>query len=175
MRMFIPILAGLALAACTAGSPPPGTAPLQQSARSLSGPVSYDVSSWGRLLLRWQVNPDGSGEIWRGDAPGRGPGAVRKYRLTIGEPALQAFIAKVEPLRATTAGGIDCQFQISDMRYGSIVWDYPAGKQSYDFNAGCRSPAANAALEEILAVSDIVEKMATIEAEPYATEAPPVY
>jgi len=163
----IPIM--LCLSACATDSTGSSAAP----SGDLAGPVTYKVSSWGRLLTQWQVNPDGSGEIWKGKGLGKGHGAVRKYRLRMSDEAMQAFVAKAEPLRRATENGIDCKRQITDMPYGSITWDYPEKQQSYAFDAGCRSAQADAAMEQLRAVSDVIEKMATIEAEPYMTDPGP--
>lgn len=172
MRMILTILAVTALSACAAELPRPADPPPPATA-ALPGPVSYEVSSWGRLLLHWRVDPDGGGEIWRGEGLGKGRGAVRKYRLRMDGAALAAFAAKAEPLRLATVNGIVCQHEITDLPYGTIAWEYPGKKHSYAFNAGCRSPAANAAMDDLRAASDVVEKMATIEAEPYAIDPGP--
>ena len=90
LRFLLPFMA---LAACTAqGTQPTGGNP---QVDRLAGPVSFDLSSWGRLLTHWQVNPDGTGEIWRGEGFGKGEGAVRKYRLRMDDAAMRGFVAAV--------------------------------------------------------------------------------
>jgi len=138
-----------------------------RAVRALPGPVSYDVSSWGRLLLHWQVNPDGSGEIWRGSGLGKGPGEVRKFRLRMDAAGMAAFAVTIEPLRVATKNGTPCQRTITDQPYGSVRWDYPRAKQTWSFDAGCRSPAADAAADQLAEAHRVVEGMATIDEEPY--------
>ena len=67
---------------------------------TLAGPVIYEVRSWGRLLVRWQVNPDGTGEIWR-QGQGQDTG-VWKYRLRMEDSAFRTFATNVEDARRAT-------------------------------------------------------------------------
>lgn len=165
------ILTPLLLSACattpdkTTANPPPA------EKTTLAGPVTYETSSWGRMMLRWQVNPDGTGEIWRG-SPGKGAGEVRKFHLTLEGAPLGTFAAKLEDLRKATTGGIACKKEIYDLPYGSVTWDYPA-KQTYAFDAGCRSDAGAAAMETLRAATTIIETVAQIEPNPYVTEPAP--
>lgn len=158
-RLLPLLLIGLA-APSVAGAP----------SAALAGPVSYEVRSWGRLLLRWQVNPDGSGEIWRGVQSGKGPGPVRRFRLRLEGDALQTFARNVEDVREATRNGIPCDKEIYDLPYGSVTWDYPGGKQVYRFDAGCRSEKGDEALEILGAASSNVETLAKIDAKPYVIE-----
>lgn len=164
MRRMLPALALTLLSGCAAAAPP--------YTGGLAGPVTYEVSSWGRLLFRWRVNPDGSGEFWRGTGLGKGEGEVSKYRMRLEPAALREFIAAAEPIRSATAKEIDCQHEITDMPYGSIAWDYPDAKQSYAFDGGCISPAADRVAKQIRALHDTVEQQAAIEPQPYAVDKP---
>lgn len=144
--------------------------PTTACADALPGPISYEVNSWGQLLLRWQINPDGSGEIWRG---GLGAKHIRKFRLRLDGNALKTFIANAQDARAATRGGIKCQEEMTDMPYGTITWNYPGARQEYHFDAGCRSRAADDAQEILTALSSNVETLAKIDAKPYLVEAVP--
>ncbi len=167
LRFLLPFMA---LAACTAqGTQPTGGNP---QVDRLAGPVSFDLSSWGRLLTHWQVNPDGTGEIWRGEGFGKGEGTVRKYRLRMDDAAMRGFLAASEPLRRATVAEVPCQRTITDMPYGAVNWELPGGRQTYRFDIGCRSAAADAVAERIKAVQNVIDTMAAIDAEPYATEQP---
>jgi hypothetical protein len=135
----------------------------------LPGLVTYEARSWGRILLRWQVNPDGSGEIWRGSQQKSG-GDLRKYRLRLEGDALTTFVTDVEEVREATKAGIPCDKKIYDLPYGSVTWDYPGAKQVYAFDAGCRSEAGDEALDILGAASTVVETMARINAKPYMIE-----
>lgn len=167
MRHFLLALSLLPLGACASGESRGAS-----SATALHGPVTYEVSSWGRLLTRWQVNPDGSGEFWRGTGLGKGEGDVSKFHMTLNDEALRAFAAAVEPIRQRTAQGIKCREEITDMPYGAITWDYPGARQSYNFDGGCISPEADAVRQQLGAAHEIVEKRATIEAKPYIVQTP---
>jgi hypothetical protein len=158
------------LPACTAaGTQPAGG---QSADTGLAGPVSYEVSSWGRLLTHWRIDPDGTGEIWRGDGFGKGNGAVRKYRLRMDQSALSTFTRLADELRESTRKEIPCTRQITDMPYGAVIWHIPGAQQTYRFDGGCRSPEADAVADQIRTVHDVVNTMATIDAEPYITENP---
>lgn len=150
------LLAGLLLALPTAAC-----------AGALPGPVSYEVNSWGQLLVRWQVNPDGSGEIWRG---GLGKREIRKFRLQLSGDALKTFIRNVEDARQATRGGVPCREEATDLPDGAMTWDYPGAKQAYSFDAGCRSDKADAVQDILTAANANVETLAKIEAKPYIIE-----
>lgn len=167
-RHILPALAFAALAGCAAG----GQGAPPSSGQALAGPVSYEVHSWGRLLAHWRVNPDGTGEFWRGAGVGKGLGDVSKYRMTLSPQTLRNLAAAIEPIRADTRGGVPCTDEITDMPYGAITWDYPGAKQSYDFDGGCISPRANAVRDRIAAAHAIVEQQTAIEPAPYAVEKP---
>jgi hypothetical protein len=163
---FRPLLLGLlALPGCARADDRPAAA----AGAVLPGPVSYEVRSWGRLLLRWQVNPDGSGEIWR-QAGHKGSAELRKFRLRLEGDALRAFVADVEEARLLTRGGIDCKKDVFDLPYGTVVWDYPGARQTYAFDAGCRSEKADQAVEILGAADTVVETLAKIDANPYIVE-----
>lgn len=136
---------------------------------AMAGPVSYEVRSWGRIILRWQVNPDGGGEIWRG-RPGKRAGEVRKFRLRLTGDALRTFARNLEDVREATKGGIACDKEIYDLPYGAITWDYPGGKRDYAFDAGCRSEEADEVMDMLSAANSVLENMAAIDAKPYVTE-----
>jgi hypothetical protein len=139
---------------------------------ALPGTVTYEVRSWGRLLLHWQVNPDGTGEIWRGK-PGKGEGGLRKFRMRLEGNALQQFATNVEDARQATKAGIPCDKEIFDLPYGAITWDYPGAKQVYAFDAGCTSQEGEAVFQILGAASTIVETMARVDAKPYMIEPAP--
>lgn len=141
--------------------------PTSACAEALPGPVTYEVSSWGQLLVRWQVNPDGSGEIWRG---GLGKREIRKFRLRLTGDALTTFVKNVDDVRAATRGGVPCREEATDLPYGSITWNYPGARQDYSFHAGCRSAKADEVQDLLTAANSNVETLAKIEAKPYIVE-----
>lgn len=134
---------------------------------TLAGPVTYEVASWGKILVRWQINPDGTGEIWRN---GPGERELRKFRLTLEGDAMQTFVTNVEDARAATRREIRCKKQMFDLPYGSITWDYPGAKQTYSFDSGCFSKAVDEVQEILTAASSNVEALAKIEPKPYIIE-----
>jgi len=138
-------------------------------AGALPGPVSYEVRSWGRLILRWQVNPDGTGEIWK-LAEQKDKGTIRKFRLHLAGDGMNAFVTNMEDVRAANEKGIRCDKEIFDLPCGSVTWDYPGARQTYSFDAGCRSEEADEAGEILSAASTIIETMAKIDADPYVVE-----
>lgn len=159
MRKLIFSVALLALPAWASAAPADAT---------LAGPVIYEVRSWGRLLVRWQVNPDGTGEIWR-QGQGQDTG-VWKYRLRMEDSAFRTFATNVEDARRATQDGIACKKEIFDLPYGSITWDYPAGRQVYSFDAGCRSEVGDKVQDILTAANSNVETLARIDPKPYMTE-----
>ncbi|MBV1687229.1 hypothetical protein KRR38_05965 [Novosphingobium sp. G106] len=140
-----------------------------ERAGTLPGPVSYEVRSWGRVILHWQVNPDGTGEIWK-LAEQKDKGQLRKFRLRLAGHGMNAFVTNIEGVRAANEKGIRCDKEIFDLPYGSVTWDYPDAKQTYSFDAGCRSEEADEAAEILGAASTIIETMAKVDSDPYVVE-----
>lgn len=140
-----------------------------EPAGTLPGPVSYEVRSWGRVILHWQINPDGTGEIWKLTEQ-KDKGTIRKYRLRLAGEGMNAFVTNMEDVRTANAKGIRCEKEIFDLPYGTVTWDYPGARQTYSFDAGCRSEEADEAAEILGAASTIVETMAKVDRDPYVTE-----
>jgi hypothetical protein len=170
MRKLLYVLALLLPGCATGAAPSDDAAPIQGSITILHGPVIYEVRSWGRILLRWQVNPDGTGEIWRGPMQTKDKAQISKYRLRLDGDALGTFVRNIEDVRKATQDGIPCDKEIFDLPYGSVTWDYPGAKQVYSFDAGCRSEAGDDAMDILGAASTVVETMAKVETKPYMTE-----
>jgi hypothetical protein len=159
MTLLLPLML-LTLPVCAMARAPASTLP---------GAVTYEVRSWGQIMLRWQINPDGTGEIWR-KADDQHSGLVRKFHLRLESDALRTFMSDVEEARVATRRGIHCRKQIYDLPYGTITWDYPGAKQEYHFDAGCQSQKGDEAQDILTAATTVVETMAKVDADPYATD-----
>lgn len=170
MRMRLP--AAVLLLLSTAACMTPAHADGERRATALAAPVTYEVSSWGRLVTRWQVNADGTGEIWRGTGPGKGPGEVRKFRLKLEPEAMDVFAPEVEALRQATGKPLPCKRTITDQPYGTVTWGSGAGRQAWSFDRGCRSPSVDKALAQLDRAIEAIEITADIEAQPYAVDTP---
>jgi hypothetical protein len=157
------VLALLVTPACAAADEP------ATAARNLPGPITYEVRSWRWILLRWQVNPDGTGGIWRRGKQ-NDTTETRKFGLRLAGDALRAFVADIEPAREATSGGISCRKINFDLSYASITSTYPGAKQVYSFDAGYGSEKGDAALDLVSAADTVTETMASIDADPYITQ-----
>lgn len=149
----------------------PGGGKVESVAR-LSGPIVYEESSWGSLLLRWQINPDGSGEIWRGSGPAKSAGVVRKFQMTLPPDGLRAFAAQIEPLRTATRKPLPCTRTITDLPYGSVTWGEGANAQKWSFDRGCRSSVVDEAMTLLGRANAAIELTAKVDPQPYAVVAP---
>lgn len=166
MNARIAMVLLLTLAACnaapTVSSAPPSPEPWT---------ITLEINSWGKLISRWQVNSDGSGEVWR--VP---QGVmfrahdISKYRMSMDAAAMARFVQASAALRAATRKPIKCELVMTDMAYGSFGWSGAAGTQSFSFNYGCRSRKIEAAYRLMGDASEAVNRLAVIEPQPYATE-----
>src|SRR5689334_15853864 len=136
MRSAFLLSVVLLLSACTGGG---GAIAAETAGQPLAGPVSYEVRSWGEIMAHWQVNPDGTGDIWRVSREGKGAAEIRKFRLHLDGAAMRSFGTLSGTLHTATLRPIRCRKEIYDLPYGSVTWDYPAAKQVYAFDAGCFS------------------------------------
>lgn len=161
-----PMMAGLLiLAACNAAPAPAhagNTAPDTQ--------VVFDIRSWGKLVSHWQVNADGTGEIWRvADGGTMSVYDIRKFQLHMDAPVLARFVAASNAFKRKTRRPIACKLQITDMHYGDMTWSGSGAEQKFTFNHGCRSKAMDPVFDMIQQVNEVVAKQAAIDAEPFET------
>jgi hypothetical protein len=141
-------------------------------------PVRLDQQYWGNFERHWQVAADGQGEVWETPLHCKMGGEppkdcfVSKYRLRLeGRPFLD-FARAANELRMLTRDGIECRSSITDQSYGSVAWTIGSTEQRYHFDFGCLGGQADRALELIRRASDIVEKSAVREADPFEIEYP---
>lgn len=144
MKMLLLSLAGsAALAACSPASGP-GSAPTPGAGAPT---ISFDISSWGKPLVQWELAPDGTGTYVESK---QGDGGFSHYILT--KRRLNAGAEGYADVRALLAGAeryagreLPCKLQITDQAYGKLAWDGAATS----FNYGCRSAQADAVLAAI--------------------------
>jgi hypothetical protein len=142
----------------------PASPPQQESA-------SLEVRFWGKLVVFWRVDRNGTGEVWR--VPQGGPMFqydIRKHHLTLDSAAQARLAAVLERMKQATRREVACKLVMTDMYYGEVVWNNGTGRQVYKFNYGCRSRAADRIFAMMASARDIVEKQAAVEAEPFAVE-----
>ena len=163
---WLPITIGLLiLAACNAA---PGPAHADNNASDQQ--VVFDIRSWGRLVSHWQVNSDGTGEIWRVTEGGTmSEYDIRKSYLRMDAPVLARFVSASNAFKRATRRPIACKLQITDMYYGDISWSGGGEPQMFRFNYGCRSKAMDPVFDMIQQTNEIVSKQAVIDAEPFVT------
>jgi hypothetical protein len=132
--------------------------------------VVFDIRSWGKLVSHWQVNADGTGEIWRvAEGGSMSEYDIRKFNLHMDAPVLTRFVAASNAFKRKTRRPIACKLEITDMHYGDITWSGSGEPQNFRFNYGCRSKAMDPVFDMIQQVNEVVGKQATIDAEPYVT------
>lgn len=144
MKMLPISLAGFAaLAACSPTSGPESTPTPAGGAPT----IAFDISSWGKPLVQWDLAPDGAGTYVESK---QGDGGFSHYVLT--KRRLNAGAEGYAEIRAILAGAerhagreLPCKLQITDQAYGKLSWNGAATS----FNYGCRSPQANAVLAAI--------------------------
>ena len=162
----LPIMTGLLmLAACNAA---PG--PLHAASAAPDQQIVFDIRSWGKLVSHWQVNADGTGEIWRvADGGTMSVYDIRKFHLRMDSVVLARFSAASNAFKHAARRPIACKLQITDMYYGDITWSGSGEPQTFRFNYGCRSKAMDPVFDMIQQVNEVVSKQAAIDAEPYVT------
>ncbi|MGF7147698.1 putative nicotinamide N-methyase [Sphingomonas zeicaulis] len=144
MKMLLPLFAGLAaLAAC---APSGGTEPAPAPAGA-APTIAFDISSWGKPLVQWELASDGTGFHVESK---QGKGGFSHYVLT--RRRLDVGAAGYAEIRALLAGAeryagreLPCKLQITDQAYGKLSWN----DASTSFNYGCRSPQADDVLAAI--------------------------
>lgn len=133
--------------------------------------ITLRLNSWGLPLAYWQVKDDGTGEIWRiSTRDPRGDYDVSRYHFALPEEAGVPFIAATEQVREAAVKGLECRRTIADMPYGAMTWTYPAAERKLDFDFGCTSDSAGKVYQAIGRATEVIEKMARIDKEPFAVD-----
>ncbi|MGE3692193.1 MAG: hypothetical protein AB7F98_12530 [Novosphingobium sp.] len=172
MVRYTVVFASFLLSACA-------PAPVGDGAKAAGTPrfgqdwsVTFDLNSWGRPMAHWIVRADGTGELWK--APGVSHNFseydLEKYRLQMDATAMAKFVEVSEPLKAATRDEVKCETTVTDAPYGTMTWINGKDVHRYQFNFGCTSAPADVVYERIGEAQDVVNKLARIDAEPYAVE-----
>lgn len=119
--------------------------------------INFTLSSWGRLVVRWQLRADGSGE-WVEPDGSAGPkqgGGTPVVTLLPADPAHLAEIRRIlAHAEAIAPKGLTCRKEIFDLPYGSIEWNRADGKRRINFDLGCSSKQVSAVYDALKAADD---------------------
>jgi hypothetical protein len=120
-------------------------------------PIGLTVSSWGRELGEWEVQPDGSIRYTsnpKPDAARTGPYTL-ETRASGPDPTRYAEIAELmAPGRAWIGKTMPCADRITDMPYGEVHW----GAAKLAFDSGCRDKGTAAIVEGFHTADDRIEQ-----------------
>lgn len=169
MRKLAAIATVLALTGCV---PKEAAEPASDGAAlTANESISLTVNSWGKLISHWQVNADGSGELWRlREGGSMQVYDIEKFHVKLGEQAMMELVSLTDDIRAATLHGVDCQYSITDMPYGTMTWKEVDSEGKYAFNFGCTGDKAGKVYNQIGDATEVVQKKAVIEVQPYAVE-----
>lgn len=151
------VLAALLLAAAPMAAPAPQAAP-----------IAFTLKSWGKTLLRWRMDADGTITLVRAvDRPG---GDFRHYReitrVTPSAPSRRQWVVQeLKPVLAAVAEPPACGQRITDLPYGEIVWGEGNGARRLTYDVGCTGTAAARLNARLRRVSDQIELWAAKEAD----------
>lgn len=165
------VLAGLCAPAAQAAQGSTTAMPAAEASGQSGETISFALNTWGLPLAHWQVKEDGTGELWRiSTKDPRGTYDVARYRFALPEEAGVPFVSATERVREAAIRGLACKRTITDLPYGSMTWTYPAAERRLDFDFGCTSDMASKVYEAIGRASEVIEKMAMIDKEPFAVD-----
>lgn len=171
-KLGFALLVALYLSGCATtgqGREPPERA-VPEPAVERAG-IVYDLRSWGQPVSHWQVNQDGTGELWRIDRGSRrNIYDIRKFRIAIHPEAM----IDIERYRESTLElfkvDLVCDHRLSDAPLATIEWEGDRPSRRYSFDFGCKSKQADELGNRIRTLDGMVREMAVIEAAPLASE-----
>jgi hypothetical protein len=120
-------------------------------------PLGLTVSSWGKLIGEWEIQPDGS---IRYTAAKSGDPAVADHDMLVTrqsgpDPTRYGQIAKLlKPGRDWLGRNLPCKDRVTDMPYGVVHW----GKETLAFDSGCRDTETTAVVESFHQADDLMEQ-----------------
>jgi hypothetical protein len=120
-------------------------------------PIGLSVSSWGRQLGEWEVQPDGSVRYTSNPTPDGariGPYTM-ETRASGPDPTRYAQIVELmAPGRAWIGKSLPCTDRMTDMPYGEVHW----GNAKLAFDSGCRDKDTAAIVEGFHDADDRIEQ-----------------
>jgi hypothetical protein len=121
-------------------------------------PMGLSVSSWGKLLGEWEIQPDGSIR-YTAAAGNVDPQMVDHYTLQTKQsgpdPTRYARIAELlAPGHDWLGRDLPCKDRVTDMPYGIVHW----GKDTLTFDSGCRDAGTAKIVENIHDADDQIEQ-----------------
>ena len=155
----IVVLAGFAMvraALAAPGDPPSAGAPTATADR-----IKMESYSWGRLLWRWTINADGSGEFTSA-APKSNDnrsGAVTRH-WNPSPSRYEKMVELLSPLEPYAGKKLPCVQAISDLPYGNLTWTHGGSDRVVSFDLGCRSTEADKLYDDMGATFSLVSQWA---------------
>ncbi len=121
--------------------------------------IAFEVNSWGKPLVSWQVGADGRGTYTKSEDGGD----FQHYRLVTrrfdaGGTAFARLQAALAPARLYAGREVPCGPRITDFPYGSVTWTVAQVEQRVRFDTGCRSAEAKRVEAAIGAADALVAK-----------------
>ena len=138
--------------------------------------LEVDLSTWGNLEVRWTMDRNGRGEVWRAeressrsekDSKSR-QRKIEKFRIALKKDDMHYFFEQADELKIIASKSPRCENVTSDMGMGSAVWRSPNFYQEYKYNYGCNSVQADRAITYIGVTTSIVLSYLKDNSKPYA-------
>ena len=144
--------------------------------------LEVDLSTWGNLEVRWTMDRNGNGEVWRAerdswrsenDSKSRQQ-KIEKFRINLKKDDMQYFYEQADELKRVANKNPRCENTVSDSAMGSAVWRSPNFHQEYKYNYGCNSVQSDKAVTYIVVKTSIILSYLKDNSKPYAVSFVPL-
>ncbi|MDG2533555.1 hypothetical protein P6144_07855 [Sphingomonas sp. HITSZ_GF] len=123
----------LLLAACAPRAPVEAPAPVSVEM------IEFRVSSWGKPVSEWRIQPSGAATYTHAEGPGLGTRLVTR-KFDAGPQGFARIRTLLAPAEAVIGAQPECGERWTDFPYGSIRWYTGLIQQGIAFDLGCKNP-----------------------------------
>lgn len=134
--------AGLAMLALLAFGVPAACAPRPGPQAAAEVPVetiALRISSWGKPVSEWRIQPSGLATYTHAEGPGLGTRLVTR-KFDAGRQGFLRIRALLAPVERAIGAPPECGERWTDFPYGSVRFYRGLIEQSVAFDLGCKNP-----------------------------------
>lgn len=155
----VPAAALLALLAAPASAQSKGTFPLTDEWDG----VSFELKSWGRPVVSWNISPGGAGLLTETITPEGaefGRYDLVSHQLNVGRENYGKLASIIRRLPFPAPAYSACEERATDLPYGTLTVKQGSTQVTLDFNVGCQDAAYQGYVATLKQASDLVEAWA---------------
>jgi hypothetical protein len=102
--------------------------------------IAFRVSSWGKIVSDWQIQPSGTATYTYSEGPGLGSYRLITRKFDAGPAGFAQIRALLAPAERVIGAEPDCGERWTDFPYGTARWHKGLAQLEIGFDFGCHNP-----------------------------------